>query len=243
VTSAAEAEASNPRPRGPGWISLLGAALAGALVAAAAMWLFSGPIVRSAVLNDPEMISEGFQRLQDRQLAKIVSANRAAFETPFAGAWAGARNGDVVLVEFFDYACPYCRKSNADVARLVKDDPKLKLVWREWPVLGPDSQSAAEISLAAARKGRFRQFHDALFALGRPNPQAIAAARKAAGLGDADVAAVGKAEAGAELSKNYELARGLAASGTPTFVIGDRVLQGAVGYEVLKQAVKDARDR
>src|SRR6185437_5327608 len=101
------------------WLAWLGAALVGAVAGAAAMWFFSGPIVRSAVLDDPEMIVDGYQRLQEKQLAKVVSANRAAFETPFAGAWAGAKDGDVVLVEFFDYACGYCRKSNADLDRLL----------------------------------------------------------------------------------------------------------------------------
>jgi protein-disulfide isomerase len=226
-----------------GWKLPLVAILLGVLIGAGAMALANGYLIRTYLLSHPEILPEAMQRLRDRESARFIDTYRRELETPFGSAWAGAKDGDVVLVEFFDYACPYCRKSNADVARLVREDPKLKLVWREWPVLGPDSQSAAEISLAAARKGRFRQFHDALFELGRPTPQTIAEARKAAGLGDADVAAVGKAEAGAELSKNYELARGLAASGTPAFVIGDRILQGAVGYEALKQAVKDARAR
>jgi protein-disulfide isomerase len=226
-----------------GWTGLLVAALLGVLIGAGAMALANGYLVRSYLLAHPEVLPEAMQKLRDRETGKFIDSYRHALETPFGGAWTGAKDGDVVLVEFFDYACPYCRKSNEDVARLLKEDPKLKLVWREWPVLGPDSQAAAEFSLAAARKGRFRQFHDALFAIGRPNAQSIVQARKAAGLTDADVAALGKAESNAELSGNYELARGLGASGTPAFVVGDRVLQGAVGYEALKQAVKDARAR
>jgi protein-disulfide isomerase len=217
--------------------------LLGVLIGAGAMALSNGWLVRSYLLAHPEVLPEAMQRLRDRETAKFIDAYRREIETPFAGAWTGAKEADVVIVEFFDYACPYCRKSNADVARLVAEDPKLKLVWREWPVLGPDSQAAAEVSLAAARKGRFRAFHDALFARGRPNAEALAEARKAVGLTDADVAALGKAEAGAELARNDDIARGLGATGTPTFVIGDRVLQGAVGYDLLKQAVKDARER
>jgi protein-disulfide isomerase len=239
VTFAAEAEASDRRAARAGWVSLLGAALVGALVAAAVIWFFSGPIVRSALLNDPEMIAEGYQRLQEKQLAKIVSGNRAAFETPFAGAWAGARDGDVVLVEFFDYACGYCRKSNADLDRLLKEDRKLKIVWRDWPVLGPDSETAAKASLAAAAAGRFKPFHDALFAAGRPTADAVAAAQRAAGV----TPGAPPKEATDELSRNYDLARAVAANGTPTFIVGDKVLRGAVGYDVLKAAVADARER
>jgi protein-disulfide isomerase len=240
VTSAAEAEASDTRPAGrPGWTSWLAAALVGALVGAAAMWLASGSVVRAYLLRNPEVLQEAYQRLQEKQVAKIVSANRAAFETPFAGAWAGAKDGDVVLVEFFDYACGYCRKSNEDLDRLLKEDPKLKIVWRDWPVLGPDSEAAAKASLAAAAAGRFKPFHDRLFAAGRPTPDAVAAAERASGL----AAAAPPQGAAEELSRNYDLARAIAANGTPTFVVGDRVLRGAVGYDTLKAAIADARER
>ena len=226
-----------------GWKGILVAILFGVLIGAGAMALSNGYLVRSYLLAHPEILPEAMQVLRDRESANLINSYRRELETPFGSAWTGARDGDVTIVEFFDYACPYCRKSNEDVAQLLKDDPRVKLVWREWPVLGPDSQTAAEISLAAARKGKYREYHDALFALGRPSAQTIAAARAAAGLTDADLAAVGKAESNAELSRNYELARSLGATGTPTFVIGDRVLQGAVGYDALKQAVKDAREK
>ncbi|MDB5670602.1 MAG: DsbA family protein [Alphaproteobacteria bacterium] len=226
-----------------GWAALCVALLLGLLIGAGAVSLANGYLIRSYLLSHPEVLPEAMQRLRDRDAAKFVNAYRKQIETPFAGAWAGARDGDVVMVEFFDYACPYCRKNNADVARVLAEDPKLRLVWREWPVLGPDSQTAAEASLAAARKGRFAAFHDALFAIGRPDSATLAAAQKAAGLTPADLASVGKAEAGAELARNDDLARGLGATGTPTFVIGDRVLQGAVGYDALKKAVADARAR
>ena len=178
-------------------------------------------------------------RYREREAAKVVSANRSALETPFAGAWAGAADGDVVLVEFFDYACGYCRKSNADIERLLREDPKLKVVWRDWPVLGPDSEAAARASLAAAQAGRFKPFYDRLFAAGRPTPDALAQARAAVGLGG-DLPAEA---AERELSRNFQLARNLEATGTPTFVVGDQILQGAVGYEALRDAIKEARAR
>jgi protein-disulfide isomerase len=221
-----------------GWKTALAAGLIGALVGGGAVAYGSRQSVRDYLLENPEVLPEAMNRLREREAAKVVSANRSALETPFAGAWAGAADGDVVLVEFFDYACGYCRKSNADVDRLLREDPKLKVVWRDWPVLGPDSEAAARASLAAAQAGRFKPFHDALFAAGRPSAEAVGKARAAVGLaGDLPAAA-----ADPELSRNFQLARHLEATGTPTFVVGDQIFQGAVGYEALRDAVREARE-
>lgn len=220
-----------------GWKTALVAGLLGAAIGGGAVAYTSRQSVRDYLLENPEVLPEAMDRLRARESAKMVSANRTALERPFAGAWAGARDGDVVLVEFFDYACGYCRKSNADVDRLLREDPKLKVVWREWPVLGPDSEAAARASLAAAQAGRFKPFHDSLFAAGRPSPEALAKARAGVGL-EGNVPAPG---ADQELARNFELARGLEATGTPTFVVGDQILQGAVGYEALRDAIKAAR--
>jgi len=230
-------EAVESRRGFAGWKTALAAGLLGAVVGGGAVAYASRESVRDYLLENPEVLPEAMDRLRERESARIISANRASLETPFAGAWAGAANGDVVLVEFFDYACGYCRKSNADVERLLSEDKKLKVVWREWPVLGPDSEAAARASLAAARAGRFKPFHDALFAAGRPSADAVAKARTAAGLG----AELPAAAADAELQRNFQLARNLEATGTPTFVVGNQILQGAVGYEALRDAVRDAR--
>ncbi len=231
-----------------GWKTGAIAGLAGVLIGAAAVGGFYGfgapdraateAVVRDYVLNHGEILPEAMERLQQRQASASVAQHRAALETPFHAAWAGAADGDVVLVEFFDYACAYCRASNPDVERLLREDPRLKVVWRELPVLGPDSEAAARVSLAAARQGRFRAFHDRMFALGRPTGAVVGQA-----VADAGVRPEGaSAEDGAELARNLRLARAIGASGTPTFVIGDRVLQGAVGYQALKEAVAAARN-
>jgi protein-disulfide isomerase len=222
-----------------GWKTALAAGLVGALVGGGAVAYVSRESVRDYLLENPEILPEAMDRLREREAARVVSANRSALETPFAGAWAGAQDGDVVLVEFFDYACGYCRKSNSDIERLLREDPRLKVVWREWPVLGPDSEAAARASLAAAQAGRFKPFYDALFAAGRPSADAVARARSAAGLsGDLPGAAGDR-----ELERNFQLARSLEATGTPTFVVGDQIFQGAVGYETLRDAIKEARER
>jgi len=97
--------------------------------------------------------------------------------------------------------------------------------------------AAARASLAAARAGRFKPFFDSLFAAGRPTPEALARVRA----GVAPGAELPAAAADRELAKNFQLARGIEATGTPTFVVGDRILQGAVGYEALRDAIKEAR--
>ena len=224
------------------------AGLAGVLIGGGAVALMSGRaydpgraevegIVRDYILANPEILPEAMAVLQDRQMGQVVDANRAAFETPFGNAWAGAERGDVVLVEFFDYACGFCRKSNADIDRLLKEDDKLKVVWRELPVLGPDSEAAAQASLAAARQGRFRAFFDRLFEKGRPVPDAVRQAQAEVGVRPMPQSP----EFQSELDKNYQLARAINATGTPTFVVGDKVLQGAVGYDALKKAIEEAR--
>lgn len=199
-------------------------------------------IVRDYILQHPEIIPEAMEKLQNKQTSQLLAANRKALETPFASGWAGARDGDVVLVEFFDYSCGYCRQAVADVDRLIKEDPKLKVVFRELPILGDASDAAAKASLSAARQGAFYPFHLKLYAAGRPTPETIARVAKEAGLDPALVTADNKAaDVQAEIANNIQLARALQLTGTPAFVIGDKLLPGAVGYEAMKKAIAEAR--
>ena len=237
-----------PAPR-RAWTSSALACAAGIIVGGAAVALYHGwaslgqeateTIVRNYILDHGELLQQAVDRMQQRRAAASVAQHRAALETPFHGAWAGAANGDVVLVEFFDYACPYCHATNGDVDRLLREDPRLKVVWRELPVLGPDSQAAAYVSLGAARQGRYRAFHDRMFALGRPSEGVVGQALQESAVQREGETADGRAE----LDSNLVLARAINATGTPTFVIGDQVLQGAVGYQALKDAIAAARTR
>ena len=230
---------SDVRGRLSGWKGSLIAVLLGILIGVGAMLAVNGYLVRSYLLDHPEVLPEAMERLRTRETAEVLRRNRATIETPFHGAWAGAANADVVMVEFFDYACGFCRASNPDIERLLREDRRLKVVWREYPVLGPNSEQAAIVSLAAARSGRFRQFHDRMFADAHPTPESIEAARQATGLPQPQLSP----EFEREIRRNYELARTIGATGTPTWVIGDQVLQGAIGYEALKAAITAARAR
>jgi protein-disulfide isomerase len=217
---------------------IVGSAVTAALLFFAIPGLLSSKIVRQGLLADPRILSDTVDALRDAQYQPVLNANRAAIETPFASSWKGAAKPEVTLVEFFDYACPYCKASNPAVDRLLQEDKGLRIVYRELPILGPDSVTAARLSLEASKLGRFAKFHDALWAAGRPAPDTIATAAQSAGIPavpNNDAAVEG------ELSRNMKLAGELGATGTPLFVIGDRVLNGAVGYDMLKDAIAKAR--
>jgi protein-disulfide isomerase len=214
--------------------------LTAGLLLVAAPGLVGDRMVREALVSNPQILVESADALRDSQYAPTLAANRAALETPFATSWKGAAKPDVVLVEFFDYACSYCRASNPHVDRLLKEDQGLRVVYRELPILGPDSVDAARQSLAASKAGRFAQFNQAMWDAGRPGPQTIAAAANAAGVLQP---AENTPEIEAEIKRNYQLAGQLGATGTPLFVVGDRVMNAAVGYDALKQAIADARKK
>lgn len=222
-----------------GWKTALIAGLLGIAIGVGGMLAANGYFIRSYLLEHPEVLPEAMERLRAREMADVVRQNRYALERPFHGAWAGAADADVVLVEFFDYACGYCRASNPDIERLLREDRRLKVVWREYPVLGPNSQLATLASLTAAKAGRFRQFHDRLYASGRPTEASIAAASRSVGIPPATLTE----EYRRELERNFDLARAIGATGTPTWVVGDQVLQGAIGYDALKAAIETARSR
>ena len=231
--------------RGALLIAAIGGGAIGATLMAGAL-VFAGrsavgdTIVRGALSRHPEILVETADLLRDRQYAPTIAAHRAALETPFASSWKGAARPDVTLVEFYDYACGYCRASLPHIDRLLAEDKGLRVVFRELPILGADSIAASRVALAASKAGKFGIYHDTLFAAGRPGPDTIAIAARAAGV---DPAPVTSPEYEAELKRNFELAGQLGATGTPLFVIGDRVINAAVGYDGLKKAIAAARER
>ena len=202
--------------------------------------VISSKIVRQGLLADPKILSDTVEALREAQFEPILAANRSALETPFGSSWKGATKPDVTLVEFFDYACPYCKASNPSVDRLLKEDKGLRVVYRELPILGPDSVVAARLSLEASKLGRFTQFHDTLWAAGRPAPDTNAKAAIAAGI---DPNPKPDPAIEAELVRNMKLAGELGATGTPQFVVGVKVLNGAVAYDSLKEAIANAREK
>ena len=243
-------------------LGLAGLALFAALIGATAFWLFQRAVpaslasvdrgrmevvVHDYILAHPEILREATQVLRERDVAeqqseagKIVKANASAILEPFGSAWAGNPKGDVTLVEYFDYNCGYCRASLPAIAQLLASDPKIRIVYRELPILSEESGTAAKLSLAAAEQGKFRAFHDALYAGGPLTEESMAAAAKAVGLDMARARALAP-RAEAEISSNLELSRKMGMTGTPSWIIGDKIVSSALPFEELQKAVAAAR--
>jgi protein-disulfide isomerase len=224
--------------KGPLIAAAVGGGIVGALLIGAIGYAAAPQLVREAIISKPEMLIDAQQELRNQQFEPVLAASRAALETPFGSSWKGASKPTVTMAYFYDYACGYCRRSNPDIERLLKEDKGLRVVYREFPILGPNSVAAARVSLAASKVGRFAQFHDTMYDAGQPSTEAIAMAGNATGV-TPEQAKDPAIEA--EIEKNYRLAGQLGATGTPLFVIGDRVINSAVGYDGLKEAIAAAR--
>lgn len=239
--------------RGPRIAAALAAAAGGAAIAVFTMSMRSPApppgdraaietVVRDYILEHPEIIPEAMQRLDARRTTAAIAVSRQRLETPFAGAWAGNPEGDVTVVEFFDYACGFCRAALPDLDRLLDEDKGVRLVFRELPILGEASDKAARVSLAAAKQGRFLPFHRALYGAGPLDETKVSGVYAAVGLSGPRLASdLAGADIAAEIDGNLALARALKMTGTPTFVVGDKILTGAVGYAALKAAIAEAR--
>lgn len=199
-------------------------------------------IVHDYILAHPEIIPEAMTRLQGKRTSDAITAQRAEIETPFGGAWAGNAKPAVTLVMFSDYNCIYCRQSAPIVEKLLADNPDLKVVWREIPVLGAGSVTLARAALVAARQDKYLAFHRGLFASSRPDEGTVAAIAKANGLDAKRIGEQGKGDdITREIANNLRLASALGVDGTPAFVVGGELLSGAVGYDALKKAIDEAR--
>ena len=155
----------------------------------------------------------------------------------------GNPKGDITLTEFFDYNCPYCRTNMADVQRLIADDPKLRVVFREWPVFGEGSMFAAKASLASLQQGKYWQLHEALMTMkGRAEEATVLRAARQAGL-DVDRLRVDmeKREILDQIYETMDLADTMMLTGTPTFIAGHEASFGKLNLADLKQLVATAR--
>ena len=199
-------------------------------------------LVKAYILENPEIITDAIAILQQREVTERLSAAGNEIAKPFPGAEAGNPKGDVTIVEFTDYNCGFCRASLPDMQRLLKSDGNIRLVYRELPILSQTSRIAALWALAAARQGKHKAFHDALFALGRADEPNIAAAAQTAGLNiTAARSFAASPQANQEIERNLAMMHQIGFNGTPTFIIGDQILEGALGYEALKSAIEKAR--
>jgi len=207
-------------------------------------------IVSEYLHQHPEIIVDALQEYQHRQETQKVDETRqtiAAMKDELlhdpTSPVTGNPNGDVTVVEFFDYRCPYCKAVAPDLAKAVATDGKVRLIYKEFPILGPASLTAAKAALAAVRQDKYLAFHDKLFAFkGNLDDGGIYAMAGDLGLDVARLKAdMEKPEIESIIDHSYRLAEKLKILGTPAFVIGDELLPGAVSFDGLIAVFKRAR--
>jgi protein-disulfide isomerase len=211
-------------------------------------------IVKNYLLQHPEVMQDVMAELEKRQKAAETEKNRAAvadnnatiFSSPHQVVL-GNPQGNVTMVEFFDYNCGYCKHALSDMLTLLKTDPNLKFVLKEFPVLGEGSVEAAHVAVAARMQDvtgkKYIEFHQKLLGGRGPADKARAlAAAKEAGF---DMARIEKDMASDEVKKtideNLKLAELIGINGTPSYVVGDEVVVGAVGLDALKEKIAAER--
>lgn len=207
-------------------------------------------IVHDYLLRNPQVIMDAVEQLEQKRNDEAQAAAKSAMadhrdellhdpDSPVAG----NPNGDVTIVEFFDYRCPYCKQVEPSLAELRKEDRKLRFVYKEFPILGPDSVIASHAALAARKQNKYQALHDALLAAhGRLDEPTVLQIAADSGLDAKRLKAdMGSPEIETIISRNMELAHVLNINGTPGFLIGDQLVPGAVDLNTLKKLVAEAR--
>ncbi|HLW27602.1 MAG TPA: DsbA family protein [Kiloniellales bacterium] len=207
-------------------------------------------IFRDYLLENPDLILEALEVLEERKQAAQtsrqqdkLSLHRDDLEQDGASPVLGNPQGDVTIVEFFDYQCGYCKQASQALRDLLAQDGGVRLVMKEFPILGPPSLVAAQAALAAERQDGYEALHWALMAnRAQLDETRIFNLAAEAGL-DVDRLREDMADPDIQerLRHNYRLAEALEIRGTPAFIIGDRLLPGAVPLETLQEAVEDVR--
>lgn len=232
----------------------LALALAAAPLAATAQELDEARIrelVLETIRENPEIVLEAVSILEQRQAeaqalaqAEVLGSQRDLLENDPNAPVLGNPDGDVTVVEFFDYNCPYCKRAMPEVQALLAADPNIRLVYREWPILGEGSVFAARAALAARKQGKYEEFHWAMMGLkGRAEEASVMRVAGEVGL---DVERLRADMQGPEIeehiSTSVRLTQALGFNGTPSFVIGDALVPGFVEQARLAELVAEARD-
>ncbi|MEZ5837841.1 MAG: DsbA family protein [Geminicoccaceae bacterium] len=205
-------------------------------------------IVKDYLMREPEVILQAIEEYQNRQKAEDDARQKQALLTQADEIFHDDRDGvinpdgDVTLVEFFDYRCGYCRSMNAGLQSLIARDTRLRFVLKEFPILGEDSLRASRAALAAKKQGAYETFHNALMTA---SDMSMAAIERLAERSNLDVDRLKEdmesEDVAAQIASTLELGRSLGISGTPSFVLGDTIIPGAVPVANLAALVDEAR--
>ena len=206
-------------------------------------------IVHRYIVENPEVILEAMDHMKEKEQTNRMSQMRDKVKSHQAEIFseadplvAGNPKGNITMVEFFDYHCPYCKKVKKNVADLISQDGNIKLILKEFPILGPDSQMAAQAAVASAAQGKYWDFHLALMGADDLSEPSIMAIAKSVGIDLERLKADMKdAKVNKRLKATEDLARDIGIDATPTFFIGDEPFTGAQSLQELKEAVAAAR--
>lgn len=207
-------------------------------------------IVRDYLLANPEIVAEALQTLRARQEAEeqaraeaAIAENREVIDRHPMSPVSGNAAGDVTVVEFFDYQCGYCRRALPTMVELLDNDANVRVVWKEFPILGPVSEFAARASMAAERQGKYHDFHIRL--MGEEDKLSVERVMEVAGLVGLDVAQLSRDMKDPAIQDYIQETRSLAQAigirGTPSFVIDGTLVRGVVDSARMKELVAAAR--
>jgi protein-disulfide isomerase len=207
-------------------------------------------IIRDTIANHPEIVIDALKAAQQKsaadaqeQVRQQISARRDTLLHDPASPEGGNPKGDVTIVEFFDYRCPYCKEVEPSLEAFLKEDRKLRIVYKEFPILGPASVYAAHVALAARAQGKYDSFHHAMMAVkGTIDDDVVRRTAESVGIDTKKLEAAIDGDAVDRIVKdNYALAEALQIDGTPAFVVGDNLLPGVVDIDTLRKVVAEAR--
>jgi protein-disulfide isomerase len=207
-------------------------------------------LIHDYLLDHPEVLIEALQAAEDKMKQQaeeraqqaIASRSQELLADPEAPV-VGNPQGDVTLVEFFDYRCPYCKQVSPSLQALIKEDSRLRVVYNEFPVLGRESVYASRAALAAKKQGKYEPFHNALMGLkGQLGDEVVLKTAASVGLDVEKLKSdMGTPDIEAQLRRNHELAQALEVRGTPAFIVGSTLIPGAVDVATLRQKIAEAR--
>ena len=199
-----------------------------------------------AILENPQVIMEAVAILKKRESDQAASGTksiRLQLESDPGSPNLGNINGDVTVIEFFDYNCGYCRQAGKTIQALIASDPNIRIIFREWPVLGEGSTFAARAVLASAEQGKYEEFHWALMnGKVRANKAVVMKVARDLGLDIAKLEADMVSEAvDLHLEKSNILAQKLGFTGTPAFIVGDQKVTGMLSFNQISELVAKVR--
>ncbi len=201
-------------------------------------------MIRQYILNNPEIIPEAVEVLRARQNANALMQSQDLLYNDGYSHVAGNEEGDITIVEFYDYNCGYCKQVPDVLARLMDEDKNLRVIFKELPILAESSQFASVAAMASMKQGKFMDFHSALMKNKRALDEdlVLRIARDAGVDEDKLVKDMADPEIEANIMRTKYLVQNIGISGTPGFVIGDQIIPGYVPYEKLKEIIDKQRE-